>query len=99
MKISALPDAELRQRLKTDGVYFRTGAFIACLRTRLERVAASFGLLYSDYPLLEGPYADFHVELAPPRGLRRWLKPQVDFIADGHAPFAALPGDQAFPMF
>ena len=80
-------------------MYFRTGAFIACLRTRLERVAACFGLLYSDYPLLDGPYADFHVELAPPRGLRRWLKPQVDFITDGHAPFAALPADQAFPMF
>lgn len=99
MKISALPDAELRQRLMADGVYFRTGTFIACLRTRLERVATSFGLLYSDYPLLDGPYADFHVELAPPRGLRRWIKPQVDFIADGHAPFAALPADQAFPMF
>jgi len=99
LKISALPDAELRQRLIGDGVYFRTGAFIACLRTRLERVAASFGLLYSDYPLVDGPYADFHVELAPPRGLRRWVKPQVDFIADGHAPFAALPADQAFPMF
>ncbi|MBL4951823.1 hypothetical protein JK635_06210, partial [Neobacillus sp. YIM B02564] len=55
MKISALPDAELRQRLMTDGVFFRTGTFIACLRTRLERVAASFGLLYSDYPLLDGP--------------------------------------------
>lgn len=99
MKISALPGAQLRQRLKTDGVYFRTGAFTACLRTRLERVAASFALLYSDYPLLDGPYADFHVELAPPRGLRRWLRPQVDFLSDGHAPFAALPGDQAFPMF
>ncbi|WP_194713715.1 HprK-related kinase A [Noviherbaspirillum soli] len=99
MKISELPDADLRLRLMADGVYFRTGTFTACLRTRLDRVADSFGLLYSDYPLVDGPFADFHVELAPPRGLRRWFRPQVDFIADGHAPFAALPASQAFPMF
>jgi HprK-related kinase A len=99
LKISELPDADLRLRLMADGVYFRTGSFIACLRTRIERVASSFSLLYSDYPLLEGPFADFHVEIAPPRGLRRWFRPQVDFITDGHAPFAALPATQAFPMF
>ena len=99
MTISTLPATELRQRLRADGVYFRTGVFTACLRTRLEHVASSFALLYGDYALADAGYADFHVELAAPRGLRRWIKPQVDFIADGAAPFAALPRDQAFPMF
>lgn len=99
MNISALPEAELRRRLRGSGIYFRTGAFTACLRTRLEPVALSFRLLYSDYPLLEGPYADFHVEVAVPRNVRRWIRPQVNFLSDGRAPFIALPRAQAFPMF
>jgi HprK-related kinase A len=99
LTISELPPSELRQRLSSDGIYFRTGAFTACLTTRLERVASSFALLYADYPLTEGPYADFHVEVAPPRTLRRWIRPQVRFIADGISPFAELPQDQAFPVF
>ena len=98
MTISELPPEKLRQRLHSDGVYFRTGVFTACLTTRLEQVASSFALLYADYPLTEGPYADFHVEVAPPRGLRRWIRPQVRFIADGSSPFTELPRDQAFPV-
>lgn len=99
LTISALPAAELRRRLTSDGVYFRTGVFTACLHTSLEHVTSSFALLYGDYALSETGYADFHVEVRPPRGLRRWLRPQVDFIADGASPFAALPRDQGFPMF
>lgn len=98
MNISELSEAELRQRLHADGVYFRTGVFTACLSTKLEQVASSFALLYADYPLIEGPYADFHVEVAAPRSLRRWIKPQVQFIADGSSPFMGLPRAQAFPV-
>lgn len=99
MKISDLSAAHLRQRLHSDGVYFRAGAFITCLSTRLEALASSFALLYADYPVVEGPYADFHVEVAPPRNLRRWIRPQVQFLADGSSPFMELPRDQAFPVF
>lgn len=99
MTISDLSAVELRQRLTSDGVYFRTGVFITCLLTRLEQVASSFALLYADYPLVEGPYADFHVEVAPPRNLRRWIRPQVQFLADGSSPFMELPRNQAFPVF
>jgi HprK-related kinase A len=99
LKISALSSAELRRRLGSDGLYFRTGAFTTCLRTRVEQVASSFSLLYSDYPLVDEPYADFHVELAPPRNWRRWIRPQIAFFSDGNAPFKPLPRDQAFPMF
>lgn len=98
MNISSLSPTELRRRLGSSGVYFGTGVFTACLRTRIELVAASFALLYADYPLHDGPYADFHLELAPPRGWRRWIRPQVDFHCDGDTPFMPLPRDQAFPM-
>jgi HprK-related kinase A len=99
LNISALPLTELRKRLGAEGIYFRTGVFTTHLQTGLEQVASSFRLLYGDYALADNNYADFHVKVAAPRGLRRWIRPQVDFIADGALPFAALPRDQAFPMF
>lgn len=99
MKISALPPDELRHRLRSDGLRIRTGMLTACVRSSLENVAAGIELLYADYPLGDEEFADFHVELAPPRNLRRWLRPQVDFRFDGTTPFKPLPADQAFPMF
>lgn len=62
-------------------------------------MAEAIRLLYSDYPLApKADFADFHVRLARPRGLRRWFKPQVLFLLDGTPPFKPLPFDQAFPM-
>lgn len=43
-------------------------------------------------------FADFHVRLAPPSGLRRWIKPQVLFYFDGIPAFKPLPLGQALPM-
>jgi HprK-related kinase A len=99
LKVSELPAGELRKRLRSSGLYFRTGVFIACLSTKLEKVISSFALLYADYTLADGPYADFHIEVAAPRNLRRWIRPQVQFSTDGNAPFTGLPRDHAFPMF
>jgi HprK-related kinase A len=98
LNISALPAVELRRRLHSGKLYFRTGVFTSCLSTKLEQVTSSFALLYGDYMLADGPYADFHVEVAAPGNLRRWIRPQVQFIADGSSPFTRLPRNQAFPM-
>jgi hypothetical protein len=99
MNISDLSSDELRSRLRHAGLRFRTGMLTACVHSALENVAAGIELLYADYPLAGEDFADFHVELAPPRTLRRWLRPQVDFRFDGTTPFKPLPADQAFPMF
>lgn len=62
-------------------------------------MAENISLLYADYSLAEQDgFADFHVNLAAPHNLRRWLKPQVLFFSDGYSPFKPLPLDQAFPM-
>ncbi|MBK4734302.1 HprK-related kinase A [Noviherbaspirillum pedocola] len=99
MNISTLSSEELRSRLRHSGLRFRTGMLTACVHSPLENVAAGIELLYADYPLAGEDFADFHVEIAPPRNLRRWLRPQVDFRVDGASPFKPLPADQAFPMF
>jgi len=100
LNVSSLTPSELASRLRNAGIRLQTGSFITHLQTAIPSVAEGIGLLYSDYPLAEqGDFADFHVDLIPPRNLRRWFKPQVLFLSDGSPPFKPLPLDQAFPMF
>jgi HprK-related kinase A len=97
--IADLPEKELARRLTGPGLRLRTGPFVTEIRSRLTRVAEGITLHYSDYPVeASKDFADFHVRLAPPRSVRRWLRPQVTFQFDGAPPFLPLPADQAFPI-
>lgn len=104
MKVSALTAKELRLRLKQTGLSLQTGPFITHVQTDIPGVATGIGLLYADYPLAEDPgmdkrgFADFHIRLSAPRNLRRWIKPQVEFLFEGNPVFKPLPLAQAFPM-
>ncbi len=99
MNISTLTATELGHRLKNAGLFLQTGTFITHLKTSIPSVAEGIRLLYADYPLIEHlDFADFHVSLTYPRNLRRWLKPQIQFLFEGKPPFSPLPADQAFPM-
>lgn len=81
------------------GLVLQTGPFNVRVRTSIPAVVDGIFLLYADYPVPQGDvFADFHVALRQPRGLRRWFRPQVDFYFDGIAPFKPLPVVQALPM-
>jgi HprK-related kinase A len=100
LKIGDLSGAQLRARLAGPGLRLRTGAFVASVRSPLAQVAEGIALLYGDYALAdEHGFADFHLNLRPGRGLRRWLRPQVHVDVDGLAPFLPLPVGQAYSMF
>ena len=100
MKLADLPLAELQRRLRGPGVVLQTAQFVTQLTSPIAEVARGLSLLYGDYPLADpDQFVDFPVRIAPPRGLRRWLHPQVLFYFDGHPPFKPLPREQAFPMF
>lgn len=98
--VSALGRGELERRLAGPGVCLETGPFITRLRSPLPQLADTLGLLYADYRLCEcTDYADFNITLRRAGGLRRWIRPQVNFDFDGATPFQPLPLAQAFPMF
>lgn len=99
MIVGDLPALELTRRLGGAGLRLRTGPVVCSIQSRLARVVQGVALHYADYPL-EDPesFADFHVRVALPRSVRRWLKPQVLFQFDGERPFLPLPADQAFAM-
>jgi len=99
MIVDDLTSRALASRLTGEGLRLRTGPVVNCIQSRLARVAEGIRLHYADYPIEEpGGFADFHVSVVPPHGLRRWAKPQVHFQFDGGRAFLPLPADQAFPM-
>ena len=98
--LSTLSRAEFGERLAGEGIRLATGSFVTSVVAPLPHVADAIHLLYADYPLLDdGGIADFHVSLAPAGGLRRWYRPQVNFLHDGQALFEPLPRAHAYPMF
>ncbi|MBS0445810.1 MAG: HprK-related kinase A [Proteobacteria bacterium] len=99
MKVAEVPQAQLARELRGAGLYLRTGPVVSRIRSRIGAVARGIALHYAEHALAadEG-YADFHISIERPLGLRRWIQPQVLFRFDDDLPFAPLPGDQGFPM-
>ena len=99
MIVRDLPEKDLARLLGGAGLRLRTGPVVSCIVSPLQEVARGIGLLYADQAVepAEG-FADFHVRIARPSGVRRWVKPQVQFQFDGTPPFRPLPGDQGFPI-
>ena len=99
MIVADLSFRELERRLAGPGLRLRTGPVVSCISARLSVLVRGIALFYAHYPVVdEDSFADFHVSVAKPRGLRRWVRPQANFYCDGYLPFTPLPADQAFPM-
>lgn len=99
MKLAELHEDELRHRLRGAGLLLHTAQWRIRIQSPLPSIAQGLALLYADFEVSEADtYADFQIRVAPPANLRRWIKPQVVFYADGHPPFKPLPLNQAFPM-
>lgn len=99
-RIADLPPDTLRRHLREDGLRLAIGPFRVCVRSRLPEFAATFSLLYADYPLVEAEaFCDFHVGVDAPGLLRRHWRAQVVFDFDGARPFKPLPQSQAFALF
>lgn len=99
MRVAELSPPVLGRLLAGPGLRLRTGPIVTAIRSRLSAVREGIALHYAEHPAEdESVFADFHVSVARPSGLRRWYKPQVEFRVDGQSQFTPLPGDQGFPM-
>lgn len=99
MIVADLSPRALRQHLHGAGLRLRTGPVVTSVRSRLDAVVSGIALHYAEHSVGQATdFADFHVSVQRPLGLRRWIAPQVMFRFDGTASFAPLPGDQGFPM-
>jgi hypothetical protein len=98
MKLADLALPQLRQRLADNALCLRTGPFVTRIHSPMPLVADGLLRLYGEFPLDDGPFQDFHVRIGPPTGLRRWLRPQINFWYDDHSPFKPLPANHAFAL-
>ena len=98
LTIADLSLAQLRQRLRSRGVWLRTGLFTTHIQSPVQLIADGLHAMYADYDIANEEYADFHIHLGSPRGLRAWVRPQVNFSLDGGAPFNPLPLSQSYAM-
>ncbi len=99
MIVSDLDAVMLRRRLRGRGLVVRTGPFHFRLQSEVDAVADGLSLLYADHSVAsEDAFADFSVTITRRGGLRRLVRPQIDFLYDGERPFVPLPVDHAFPL-
>jgi HprK-related kinase A len=99
MIVAHLSHQELMHRLARPGLRLRTGPVVNRIQSRLAKVVHGVELHYADCTIEDSEgFADFHVRVAAPRSLRRWVAPQVQFQFDGARPFLPLPANQAFAM-
>ncbi|MBL8331858.1 MAG: HprK-related kinase A [Rubrivivax sp.] len=99
MNVAALPASDLRDRLAGPGLAWRSGPFTLQLRSDLEAVHQGIGLLYAHHELAPADsWVDFSVRIERPRGLRRWVRPQVRFLFDDAPVFEPLPTQHALPL-
>lgn len=97
VNLGNLSPAELRRHLAL-GLDLSTGPFRFLVRSHSPEVARGLSLLYADFPLRDGGFRDFHIQVDRVSGQRRWYRPQCNFWLDRHAPFKPLPANHAFPL-
>lgn len=99
MIVRDLPTRVLRERLAPGALRIRTGPIVCAIATNEARVAEGLQVLYGNHPVepLEA-FADYHVRLSRPAGLRRWIRPQVKFSMAAVTPFLPLPAAHAMAM-
>ncbi|MBF0621255.1 MAG: HprK-related kinase A [Magnetococcales bacterium] len=97
-----IPEKEIRRAMRSKaGLRWRTGPFIIHLRGDAPNLAAQMRLLYAHHPVLsDSPdeIANFHARLVRGKGMRRWFRPQIQFLAGGPSPLAPFPLDHALPL-
>ncbi|MFT3820231.1 MAG: HprK-related kinase A [Rubrivivax sp.] len=99
MRLAELPAGEMRRRLHDGSLCLRTGPVRLRLRSDVDAVQQGLALLYADHPLVDGDeFCDYAVDVRHRPGLRRWLRPQVQFLFDHEPVFEPLPLAQALAL-
>jgi HprK-related kinase A len=80
-------------------VVLPVGPFTFRINTDNTMVLDNLHSLYNAYPQGDSTsFIDFDITITTRNILRRWIKPQVDFLLDEFAPFKPLPKDHSFAM-
>lgn len=85
--------------LASRGLWLDVGSAVVRVRSGSRALARDLQVVYGEFPLIDsGEFADVHVDLRAARGLRRWLRPQVELHCDGQRPFEPFGASLALPL-
>jgi len=99
LRVLDLSFSSVEGKLKNEGLIFKIGFSVVCLKSALPNVAKDLATFYAFYELAgDDAFIDFYITLDSSL-LRRWFKPQANFSFDGFHPFKPLPQNQSFAMF
>ncbi len=99
MNLGQLSAGEIARRLAGPGLGIRTGPFNLRIRSDAPSVLAGIRTLYEDYPVVDQPdFCDYSVAVERPRGVRRWIRPQVQFTYDHQLMYEPMPLGHAMPL-
>jgi len=98
--LAGLAGEACRQRLTGKGLLLKIGPFTVEVRSDIDGFSHLLRQFYGQFSLVDAPaIADFHVQIVRPGGVRRWWRPQVQFLLDGQSPFRPFQLGHAFPLF
>ncbi len=99
MRVGDLPLADLRRLLERGGLGLDFGAARARLRTDAHALAASLHSVYRHFPIEESDgFYEVTATVRHARGVRRYVRPQVEFVIDGEVPFEPFPAATDLPL-
>jgi HprK-related kinase A len=99
MRIGDLDSAVLARGLAGEGIALDLGAARVRVRAEAPGLAEALRTVYWAYPAEEASgFFDLTVRIERPRGIRRFVGPQVSFFVDGGRPFQPFPSDTHLPL-
>ena len=98
MRLSEVPLSKVQQQLSGKGLVVQTGRFRTRIKSKLKSLSRDLQGLYGDTEYSQNQLVDFDIELKLAEGVRRYLRPHVSFIFNGHSPFTPLPASQYLPL-
>lgn len=91
--------AAVARALRGEGLWLDVGLATLRVRSDSPHLPAQLHAVYRHFPWRPaGAWADLHIDLMRPQGLRRWWRPQVRFQNDGRVPFEPFPADSPLPL-
>jgi HprK-related kinase A len=98
-RIADLDAPQLLRLLTARGLWLNLGATQLRLQSDSAPLASQLHAVYGHFPLQSADdWADLHLVIHRPNGLRRWLRPQVRLRCDSQYPFEPFPADSPLPM-
>ncbi len=99
VRLGDVSPGQVRQALRGAGLWLDVGLATMRVRSDSPFLPGQLQAVYRHFPWRPaGEWADLHVDLVRPRGLRRWWRPQVRFQNDGRVPFEPFPADAPLPL-